>query len=120
MRTLALTAIALFTAAGCTNASIAEAYGRPDPFEWTYFEGSTSDVVDALVETFAQSGVRVESVRNEDDGMILTLSSRLGSADYTEIYVEATDVESFTARAQIYPDRDPLPRWLEAQVSARM
>ena len=32
----------------------------------------------------------------------------------------AADVEDFASRAQIYPQRDPLPRWLEMEVSGRM
>lgn len=103
--------------AGCTNATIEEAYGRPDPFEWTYFDGAASDVVDALQEAFNQSGVRVESIRDEAGGVVLTLASRMGSADYTQILVQRTDVEDFTARAQIYPTGAPLPRWLEMEIS---
>ena len=119
---LRLSALAVLTAAllgGC--APLEEAYGRPDPFDWTYFEeGTASDVVDALQETFQQSGLRVESIRNEADGVIVTLSSRRGTVDFTEVLVQNTDVEGFTVRAQIYPSRDPLPRWLEMEVSGRI
>ena len=119
MRVLTVLA-ALLLFGGCTNATIAEAVGRPDPFDWTYFDGSAEDVVDALVETFQATGVRIESVRTEDEAAILTLSSRLGSATFSEIRVERTEAEGFSARAQIYPDQDPLPRWLEQEVSGRI
>ena len=122
MRTLPLSLALLFTLGlgGCSNASVAEAYGQPDPFEWTYFRGSPRDVVAAINVAFDQSGVRVESIRDEAGGTILTLSSRFGTAEFDQILVQSTDVEDYTARAQVYPQRDPLPRWLEAEVSGRI
>ena len=121
MRTLLALAVLLVASGGCTNASLAEAYGRPDPFTWSYFEeGSANDVADALVEAFQLSGVRVESVRSEDGGIVMTVSTRLGSSDHSEIRIENTSVEDFTSRAQIYPDGDPLPRWLEVEVTSRI
>lgn len=113
-----LSALLLF--GGCTNATIAEAVGRPDPYDWTYFDGSADDVVDALVNAIQQQGARVESVRADDGAAILTLSTRFGSATFNEIRVEETDVEGYSARAQLYPEQDPLPRWLEQQVSGRI
>ena len=104
---------------GC--ASLEEAYGRPDPFDWTYFEeGSAGDVADAIQETFYQSGLRVESVREENNGLVLTVASRQGRAEFTEIRVENVALDEFTARAQIYPERAPLPRWLEIEVTGRI
>ena len=105
---------------GCTNASIAEAYGRPDPFDWSYFEGSPEEVVSAIGETFQQSGIRVESVRSQDDGVIVTVVGRFDPAGYTQIRVQQTDVDEFTARAQVYPQGNVLPRWLESEISGRI
>ena len=114
----ALFALGLVAAlAGC--ATIEEAYGRPDPLDWTYFHGDAQDVVTALQETFTQSGLSVESVYEEAGGVVLTLSRR-GRADFAQVLVQSTDVEGFTARAQVYPDGDPLPRWLEMEVSGRI
>ncbi|WP_420456921.1 hypothetical protein [Rubrivirga sp.] len=120
MRTLAALVLLSLGLAGCATASIEEAYGQPDPFEWTYFHGSPGDVVSAIGEAFQQSGTRIESVQNEADGVVMTLSTRFGSADFSQIRVQATDVEDYSARAQIYPQGDPLPRWLETEVSGRM
>lgn len=117
----ALFALGLVVAlAGCSGASIEEAYGRPDPYDWTYFHGEAGDVVVALEETFALSGVRVESIQREADGLVLTMSSRLGSANFVQVRVQETDVEDYTSRAQIYPTQAPLPRWLEMEVSGRI
>lgn len=110
----------LVALAGCSGASIEEAYGRPDPFDWTYFYGEADDVVGALEDTFAMSGVRIESVYEEAGGVVLTLGARAGSGDFTQVLVQETDVEDFTARAQIYPVGAPLPRWLEMEVSGRL
>ena len=120
MRTLVAAAALALTLSACTNASIAEAYGLPDPFEWTYFQGEAADVVAAIDDSFNQTGIRVESIRNEADGVVLTISGASGRADFRQILVQSTDVEDYTARAQIYPERDPLPRWLETQVSGRI
>ena len=117
---LLVLALAVPTLGGCASASVAEAYGLPDPFEWTYFRGAPTDVVEAIGVAFQQSGTRIESVRNEDAGVVITLSSRFGSADFSQILVQGTDVEDYTARAQIYPQGRPLPRWLEADISGRI
>lgn len=117
---LALTLSLLAALAGCSGASIEEAYGRPDPYDWTYFEGEAGDVVEAMEATFAASGVRIESINEEAGGVVLTLSSRFGSAEFTQVLVQRTDVEDYTARAQIYPTGAPLPRWLEMEVSGRL
>ncbi len=121
MRTvLPLLAVALIGLAGCTNASLAEAYGRPDPFEWTYFRGSSSDVVMALRVSLSQASIAVESVRDNEDGTVLTVSSRFDQSQSDQILVQSTAVEGFRSRAQLYPGRDPLPRWLETEVAARL
>lgn len=123
MRT-SLAGLALLLTAGalgaCTNASLAEAYGQPDPFKWTYFEGSPQDVITALEQTFNQGEIRIESYQEEGGGTVLTVAPRSGSADVTQILVQATDVEDYTARAQVYPQGAPLPRWLEIEVSGRI
>ena len=118
MRTSLLVAVLALTFGGC--ASFEEAYGRPDPFEWTYFRGEPGDVVSAIDQALNLSNIRVESVRNEAGGALMTLSSRAGSADFDQILVQSSDAEDFASRAQIYPQRDPLPRWLEMEVSGRM
>ncbi len=118
MRPLAASALLLFGLAGC--ASLEEAYGLPDPFEWTYFSGSPNDVVSAIGEAFQLSNTRVESVRTEADGVVITVSPQRGSASFSQIRVQATDVEGYSARAQVYPQGNPLPRWLETEVSGRM
>ncbi len=115
---IAFAVLAVLSLSAC--ASIEEAYGQPDPFDWSYFEGSPEAVVSALDAAFQQSGVRLESVQDEGGGVVLTLSSRFGSADFTQIRVQATDVEDYASRAQVYPQGDPLPRWLEIEVSGRM
>lgn len=117
----ALLALGLVVAlAGCSGASIEEAYGQPDPFDWTYFHGEAGDVVTALQETFSFSGLAVESVREEAGGVVVTLGAREGRADFSQILVQETDVEDYTARAQIYPVQARLPRWLEIEVSGRI
>jgi hypothetical protein len=116
----ALALLLTLSLGACTNASIAEAYGRPDPFDWSYFEGSPEDVVSAIGETFQQSGIQLESVRTDDAGVIVTVSGRFDPAGYTQILVQETDEEDFSARAQVYPQGDALPRWLEAQISGRI
>lgn len=118
MRIPLIVALLALTFGGC--ASIEEAYGRPDPFEWTYFRGDPRAVVGAIDEALNLSNIRVESVRSEAGGTLLTLSTRAGSADFEQILVQSTDAEDFASRAQIYPQRDPLPRWLEMEVSGRM
>lgn len=118
MRTAFAALALLLTLSAC--ASVEEAYGRPDPFEWSYFEGSAEDVVNAIDQTFQQSGIRVESIYTQEDGVIVTVAGRTNSARFSQIRVQRTDVETFTARAQIYPEGDPLPRWLETEISGRI
>ena len=118
MRAVVLSALALLTFTGC--ATIDEAYGRPDPFEWTYFEGSPEAVIDAIGQAFSTTPAIVESARDDVDGTVLTVALRRGSAETSQILVQSTDVEAFSARAQLFPERAPLPRWLEMQVSGRM
>lgn len=116
---IALASLALVLALGAC-ATIDEAYGRPDATDWTYFNGSAEDVVRAIGATYAHTGGRVESVRSEGGGTVVTIGSRRGSAQVTEVLVQETDVEGFTARAQIYTQSQPLPRWLEMEISGRI
>ena len=58
-----------------------------------------------------------ESARDENGGIVLTLAARSGSSDVGQILIQATDVEGFQSRAQVYPTRRPLPRDLEIGVT---
>ena len=116
---IALASLTLALALGAC-ATIDEAYGRPDATDWTYFEGSAEAVVRAIGDSFALSGGRVESVRSEGGGTVVTIASRRGSAQVTEVLVQETDVEGFGSRAQIYTQNEPLPRWLEMEISGRI
>jgi hypothetical protein len=115
---LVLLAVCLTAFAGCST--FEEAYGRPDPTRWTYFEGTADEVVQAIAQTLNEGPLRVEGARDEADGTVLTISDSEGSSDISQILVQATDVEEFGARAQIYPRRRPLPRWLEIEITGRI
>lgn len=106
--------------AGCAGATLDDVYGVPDATDWTYFQGSFYDVSAAIEETLLANDVRVEGVRSEDGGTILTITQGGASPAINEIRIEPTEVEGYGARAQVYPDRDPLPRWLEIGVSGRL
>lgn len=117
-RPLALLA-ALALLAGCSGATYDEAYGRPDARRWTYFEASPGSVISSIEAFYATSDVRLESSEESDGGVVLTLASRYGGAATQQILVQATAVEGFTSRAQLFPRRRPLPRDLEQYVSGR-
>lgn len=119
MRTAFLLTICL-VAAGCGRGlSIDEAYGRPDATAWTYFYASPDAVVTSITRHYASRGVDVESTSRRDGGLVLTLARR-GTANSDQILVQATDVQTFRSRAQIYPVGRPLSRDLEMSVSARL
>lgn len=138
MRSVLVPLAFILTLGAC--ASIDEAYGRPDALEWTYFHGSPDGVADAigaamvggpnlgqrLAETDSRrepslmDGYHVASVQSVEAGLVLTITPRRGSAEATEILVQETDVEGFTARAQLYPQGRPLPRWLEIEINGRI
>ncbi|HEX8385296.1 MAG TPA: hypothetical protein VF576_03875 [Rubricoccaceae bacterium] len=119
MRTLLFAAlVASAGLAGCARGvTIDDAYGRPDATEWTYFEGPAQTVVDAIARYYSIRDVATESARDESGGIVLTLAPRSGSADVGQILVQATNVEGFQSRAQVYPTRRPLPRDLEIGVT---
>ena len=120
MRLLALaTLLAAPILAGCGTATIDEAFGRPDATEWTYFEGPAQEVLVAIRQFYSARGVATESARDEAGGVILTLAVASGSADVGQILVQATNVEGFESRAQIYPTRRPLPQALETDITRR-
>ena len=122
MRPLALAAVLATVTpllAGCGTATIDSAFGRPDATEWTYFEGPAQDVLDAIRQFYSARGVATESARDEAGGVILTLAVASGSADVGQILVQATNVEGFESRAQIYPTRRPLPQALETDITRR-
>ena len=119
MRVL-FSALALLAVAGCSGATFDDVYDRPDALDWTYFEASSYDVTEALEEALETNDIRVEGKRVEDGGTILTLTRGGASPQISEIRIEAVQVEDYRARAQVYPDRDPLPRWIEIEVSGRL
>lgn len=121
MRSVLCAFAALVVLAGCSG-TFDEVFNRPDSLDWTYFEGTPQEVVVAIQEAYAFSSLRVESVETDEDlgGTIVTLTPRTGSADMSQILVQATTVEGFKSRAQFWPSRDPLPRALEIEISGRV
>lgn len=116
-----LAAVVLLGAlAGCSGATFDEAIGVPDSLDWSYFQGSFYDVRSAVEETLNANDLRVEGVRDEDGGTVLTVTRGGASSDIREIRIEPTDAEGYGARAQVFPQGAPLPRWLEIGVSGRL
>ena len=116
-----LSALALLAAlGGCSGATFDDVYGLPQATDWSYFEGSFYDVRNAIEETLEVNDLRVEGVRDEDGGTVLTVTQGGASSDISEIRVEPTTAEGYGARAQVFPTRAPLPRWLEIGVSGRL
>ncbi len=119
MRTL-LTALLVASAglAGCARGvTYDEAYGRPDATEWTYFNVPPSRVADAISQFYSDRGLATEQTRDEAGGTVLTFASRRSGGETAEVLVQATTVEGFETRAQLYPGRRPLPRNVEAFVT---
>ena len=122
MRTLFLLTL-LATAGGAGLSGCArgvtfdDAYGRPDATEWTYFDSPAQTVIDAVSRYYSSRGVATESARNEGGGVVLTIANRSGAGSISQILVQATDVEGFQARAQVYPIRRPLPSDVETFVT---
>ncbi len=121
MRSAVLALFALVVLAGC-GSTFDEVLNRPDSLDWTYFEGTPDEVVVAIQEAYAFSSLRVESVEADDGlgGTVVTLTPRTGSTNMSQILVQATTVEGFQSRAQLYPSRNPLPRALEMEISGRV
>ena len=121
MRRLPLLA-ALLVLAGCSGATFEDVLNTPDPLDWTYFEGTSSEVVLALQEIYALSNARVESVVADDalGGTVVTISSRRGSAVPAQILVQPTAAEGYQSRAQVHPAGRPLSRDLEIAISGRV
>ena len=119
MRTLfLLTLLATVGLTGCARGvTFNDAYGRPDATEWTYFNSPAQTVIDAVTRYYSSRGVATESARNEGGGVVLTIANRSGSGSISQILVQATDVEGFQARAQVYPIRRPLPSDVETFVT---
>lgn len=120
MRRFALPFVVAVALAGCSGATFDDVYGLPDATDWSYFQGSFYDVTNAVEETLAANDLRVEGVRSEDGGTVLTVTRGGMSPAINEIRIEPTEAEGYGARAQLYPDRAPLPRWLEIGVSGRL
>lgn len=120
MRRLASFLVLGIALTGCGGATFDDVYGLPDGVSWSYFRGSIYDVTQAIEGTLEANDIRVEGVRSEDGGTVLTITRGGASPDIGEIRIEATEVEGYGARAQIFPQRDPLPRWLEVGVSGRL
>lgn len=119
MRTLLLaTLVATAGLTGCARGvTFDDAYGRPDATEWTYFDSPAQTVIDAVSRYYSSRGVATESARNEGGGVVLTIANRSGAGSISQILVQATDVEGFQARAQVYPIRRPLPSDVETFVT---
>ena len=113
-------ALLVLAGAGCSGATFDDVEGVPEPYDWSYFQGSVYDVRAALEETLQANDVRVEGVREENGGTVLTVTQGGASADISEIRIEPTTAEGYGARAQVFPVRAPLPRWLEVGVSGRL
>lgn len=119
MRVLLVLALAL--AAGCApGVTYDEAYGRPDSQDWTYFRGSTDEVVAAIERVLAFTTTTVESVGKVPGGTVVTLGGRGGGADMEEIYIEDTTKDGFGARAQLYGRQTPLPLRFEQDISREL
>ena len=119
MRTL-LTALLVATAglAGCARGvTYDEAYGRPDATEWTYFTQSTDDVITSISQYYRDRGVATEQTREESGGIVMTFSNQRTGGQSAEILVQRTNTEGFTARAQLYPGRRPIPLDVETYVT---
>ena len=118
---LALVATAGFATAGLAGCARGvtydEAYGRPDATEWTYFNVPAQTTINAVSQYYSARGVATESARDENGGVVLTLASQGGSSDTGQILIQATSVEGFQSRAQVYPSRRPLPRDVETYVT---
>ena len=112
--------LGLLVLAGCTGATYDEAYGRPDATEWTYFDGSADEVVEAIQAAYVGTDLVAEGVGSEAEGMVVTFSARSGSSDLVQYLVQGTEEGGFESRAQTYPFARPLPRWLEISVSGRL
>jgi hypothetical protein len=116
-----LLVLTLLVAAGCApGVTYDEAYGRPDSQDWTYFRGSTGDVVEAIGRVLAFSGTSIESVGQVPGGTVVTLGARYGSGDMEEIYIESTTREGFGSRAQLYGRQTPLPIRFERDISREL
>ena len=119
MRTL-LTALLVATAglAGCARGvTYDEAYGRPDATEWTYFNVPAAATVEAISQYYRDRGVATEQTRDEAGGVVMTLSNQRTGGQSAEILVQATTVEGFESRAQLYPSRRPIPLDVETYVT---
>lgn len=120
LRLAAFVVCCLSLSACAPGVTWAEAYGEPDPLDWSYFEASPGAVIQATDQALSFSSIRIESATDVDDGTLLTLSRRFGSSAFTEIYVETSDVEGYGARAQIYRRDAPLPDNLEIAIRAQL
>ncbi len=117
----ALLVFALLVAAGCApGVTYDEAYGRPDSQDWTYFRGSTGDVVEAMTRVLAFSTTSIESVGEVPGGTVVTLSGRYGGGEMEEIYIESTSKDGFASRAQLYGRQTPLPIRFERDISREL
>ena len=112
---------AFVTLAGCSagGATYDEAYGRPDATRWTYFELPAERVVAGVEAFYDGTEIVLERTREEEGGVVLSLASRRGGARVEQILVQRTTVEGFASRAQLFPQRRPLPREMEQFLSGR-
>ena len=116
--TLVATAGLAASLTGCARGvTYDEAYGRPDATDWTYFNVPARQVVGAISQFYSDRGVATEQTRDEAGGIVMTFANRRVGGETAEILVQATTVEGFEARAQLYPGRRPVPRELETFVT---
>lgn len=115
---IALAAL-LLPLAACTTATYDEAFGRPDATRWTYFEASPATAAAAIENYFSYTSWQMEGTSEAEGGVVLTFAPRAGGSDILQILVQASPVEGFGSRAQVYPRRRPLPRAVEQYVSTR-
>lgn len=119
----ALATVLLVSLAGCTSASLAEAYGEPSVTDWSYFRAPAERVVDATREVLDRRNVTVEGISDQDDGStVLFLSSPMPGADVTQIRIQpySSPDDDFEARVQLYPLGQRLPVQLEQRIARQM
>ena len=116
-----LLALPLIVLAGCSGADIDSAYGVPDATRWTYFDGTAAEVASATSDALQFSGYAVSGVdRTTDGGYLISVTTRLASAQFTQIRVQPYEFEGYLSRAQTSPRRRALPVALRDAIEGQM